>query len=36
MRATDKLRAIGAIVGKALESYKGSGEGQIRMLVMNH
>ena len=37
MRASDKVRAIGAVVGKALEPYHGEpgeSEGLIRMLVM--
>jgi hypothetical protein len=34
MRATDRLRAIGAVIGKALEPRDGEGEGLVRMLVM--
>lgn len=34
MRAADRSRAFGAVVGKALEPYKGTGEGLIRVLVM--
>ncbi|HLH18469.1 MAG TPA: hypothetical protein VKX45_14705 [Bryobacteraceae bacterium] len=36
MRASDRARAFGAVVGKALEPWPGTGEGSVRMLVMNH
>jgi hypothetical protein len=36
MRGADRERLMGAVVGKALEPYTGSGEGLIRMLVINH
>jgi hypothetical protein len=35
MRGTDHERLDGAVVGKALEAFSSSGEGLIRMLVMN-
>ena len=34
MRASDPKRAVGTVIGKALELYDGEGEGLVRMLVM--
>ncbi len=36
MRASDRARAFGAVFGKAIEPWSGTGEGSLRMLVMNH
>ncbi len=35
MRAADPSHAIGAIIGKALQNYSATGEGSVRMLVLN-
>jgi hypothetical protein len=34
MRSSDDARALGAVIGKAMERLKGKNEGLVRMLVM--
>jgi hypothetical protein len=36
MRSADPAKALGSVVGKALQPYSGKDEGLIRMLVMTH
>lgn len=36
MRASDRTRAFGSVVGKALERFEGPENGLVRMLVLNH
>jgi len=33
MKGTDRKRMLGAIIGKALEDFTGSGTGSIKVLV---
>jgi hypothetical protein len=36
MRASDRTRAFGSVVGKAVERFEGPENGLVRMLVLNH